>query len=198
MFPRKGQNYIGKGRNILVCGLCIIMLCFCSRENPRSEELKYLTVQRQKIADALSEGVNTDAFKPVSDSIQAGVDTLWVDISLDVPGNVRFVGYVALRELLVRGATLDDTRGADAYNAQLKDLEDCLDVGMYYYGNTLPAAKVGLMLKVFRDSFGDFFGYQPSLHFRGGVSISVMGFFKSYEFEPYREDLNRLLNILLQ
>ncbi|MBO4427207.1 MAG: hypothetical protein J5771_01815 [Bacteroidales bacterium] len=160
--------------------------------------MKYLGIQRQKVADALSDGVNVDAFKPVSDSVRAGVDTLWVDVSLDVPGNVRFVGYVALRELLVRGSGLDNSRGGEAYSAQLKDLEDCLDVGMYYYGNNLPAATVGLMPKVFRDSFGDFLGYQPSLHFRSGVSISVIGFFKSHEFEPYREDLNKLLSILLQ
>ena len=195
MFSRKGQNFIGKGRNALVCGLCIILTCFCSRA-PQSEELKYLTIQRQKVANALAEGVNKDAFKAVSDSIQAGVDTLWVDVSLDIPGNIRYVGFVALQELLTKAEKLYGIDEADAYRAELAEMEECIDVGMYYYGNNLPAAKIGLTLKILRETFGDFRAYQPSFHFRSGVSISVKGFFESREFEPYREDIYSLYNIL--
>ncbi|MBO4595891.1 MAG: hypothetical protein J5632_04690 [Bacteroidales bacterium] len=195
MFSRKGQNFIGKGRNALVCGLCIILMCFCSRA-PESEEQRYLAIQRQKVADALAEGVNKDGLQAVSDSIKAGVDTLWVDVSLDIPGNIKYLGFVALQEMLIRAEKLYEIRDEDAYRAVLAEMEECIDVGMYYYGNSQPAAKVGLTLKILRDSFGDFRAYQPSFRFRSGVSVSVMGFFKSHEFEPYREDLYALYSII--
>ena len=196
MRSRKGQIYFGKGRNALVCGLCIILACFCTRENSKSEEQRYLGIQRQKVADALAEGVNKDGFQAVSDSINAGVDTLWLDVSLDIPGNIKFVGFVALQEMLVRAEKLYEAKDEDAYRAVLAEMEECIDAGMYYYGNSLPAATIGLMPKILRDSFGDFRAYQPSFHFRSGVSISVIGFFKSHEFEPYREDLYSLFSIL--
>ncbi len=45
MFPFKGQFVLGKGRNAIVCGLCILLLCSCStvrsfRRTPRGERLE--------------------------------------------------------------------------------------------------------------------------------------------------------------
>ena len=173
------------------------MLASCSHKDSEPDSYEFLTAQRQKVANALSRGVNTDAAKPLIDSINAGVDTLWIDVSLDPQGDVAFVGYIALDEFWDRTQTLDGTEDLKTYSGHLGHLAECIDVGMYYNGNrTQSAASVGLIPKTYRDSFGDFYAYMPSLRFNNGFVISLAGFFKSDKFTPYRGELTTLMDFL--
>ena len=180
----------------IIFAAILLLVLSCSKGLSDGE---YLRVQRQKVAAALAGGINTDALKPLMDSIRAGRDILEVDFSIDAGGNVRFLGEIDFASIQQAAELLDGTLPADAYRALLEDADACIHMGMYYDGNTnKPAAEVKLAILKLRDGFGEYLAYQPAFRFREGVSIPVIDFFKSDEFEDYREPLTELFYALLR